>query len=59
MNRLGQFIAGLIGMALIGAFLIGLADSIHAMPFWVITVSVLVCALIDFYQSCVQRPRQD
>ncbi|MEM7121564.1 MAG: hypothetical protein AAF563_09835 [Pseudomonadota bacterium] len=48
-----NLITGIIGMALIGAFLIGLAISIGSIPFGVIVVGVLALALYEFYESAV------
>lgn len=59
MHKPGELVAGFIGVALIAAFLIGLANSIHATPFWFITSGVLALAVTDFYQSCIRPPRQD
>jgi hypothetical protein len=55
MERLDNLIAGTIGMALIIAFLIGLADSINAIPFWFITIGVLLLGLYNYYESCIKK----
>lgn len=59
MDRLDALIGGVIGMAIISAFLLGLAESIGAAPFWIITVGVLVLAFVDFYEECVRKPRNN
>ena len=44
-------IAGIIGLALFLAFAFGLAQSIGALPFFIIVSGVAVLALIDLWQS--------
>ena len=51
MDKLDNIIAGGIGAAILAAFLLGLAESIGALPFWIITVSVLVMCLFDYYEE--------
>ena len=48
-----NLITGVIGMALICAFLIGLAISIGSIPFGIIVAGVLALALYEFYESAV------
>ena len=56
-------IFGLIGVALIAAFVLGLAESISSgaagfwggLPFWVICFSVLVLILYDFWDTCFRK----
>ena len=55
MGKLDNLVAGTIGMALIIAFLIGLAESIGAVPFWAITIGVLALCLFDYYESCIKK----
>ena len=55
MDRIDNLIAGLIGLALIGAFALGLADSIGTIPFWLIVIFVLCLASADFIQSCLRN----
>jgi sterol desaturase/sphingolipid hydroxylase (fatty acid hydroxylase superfamily) len=53
-------IFGLIGAALVAAFVLGLAESISSgaagfwggLPFWVITVTVLLLVFYDYWHSC-------
>lgn len=59
MDRLDTLVAGTVGMLLITAFLIGLANSIHAVPFWIITLGVLVLALADYYEGCIRSKRNN
>lgn len=54
-----EVIAGFIGMALINAFLLGLANSISKTPFWVIVVIVLTGAWIAWYQDTVKNPEAE
>lgn len=51
-----EVIAGLIGMLLISAFLLGLANSISKTPFWIIVVLVLIGAWTAWFQDTVQNP---
>jgi hypothetical protein len=56
-------IFGLIALSLVGAFVFGLAESISAgaagfwggLPFWVITVAVVVLIAYDYWDSCLRR----
>lgn len=57
MDKLDALIGGVIGMVIIAAFLMGLAESINAVPFWIITLGVLILAFIDFYEECIRKPR--
>jgi hypothetical protein len=57
-------ISGLIGTVLIATFVLGLAHSISTgfagfwggLPFWVISLSILVLVVYDFWSSCL-RPK--
>ena len=55
MERLDNIIAGAIGVTLVGAFLLGLAESIGAIPFWFITVGVLCLCLVDYYEDGLKK----
>ncbi len=56
-------IFGLIGVALIAAFVLGLAESISSgaagfwggLPFWVICFSVLVLIFYDLWDTCFRK----
>jgi hypothetical protein len=48
---MGNLIGGVVGFGLLAVFVGGLAISIGAMPFFVITVIVLAMALVDVVQS--------
>ena len=56
-------IFGLIGVALIAAFVLGLAESISSgaagfwggLPFWVICIAVLVLIFYDFWDTCFRK----
>lgn len=48
-------LAGLVGMALISAFLLGLAESIGKPPFWAIVVIVLTMAWIAYYEEAIRK----
>ena len=54
-----ESIAGLIGILLLSAFLLGLANSIGKPPFWVIVIIVLTGAWIAWYQDTVKKPKED
>lgn len=55
-------ITGLIGLALVAVFVLGLAESISSgfagfwggFPFWVISLSVLALVVYDFWDSCLR-----
>ena len=55
---LDNLITGIIGMALVGAFLVGLAISIGSIPFGVIVLVILVLALYEFYEGAIQPLRR-
>ena len=54
---------GLIGVSLVTAFTLGLAESISAgaagfwggLPFWVICFAVLVLVFYDFWDACLRK----
>jgi len=56
-------IFGLIGVALIAAFILGLAESISSgaagfwggLPFWVICLVVLVLVFYDLWDTCFRK----
>ncbi len=56
-------IFGLIAVLLIGAFVLGLAQSISAgaagfwggLPFWVICFAVLALVFYDFWDTCLRK----
>ena len=56
-------ISGLVGLALVAVFVLGLAASISSgfagfwggMPFWLISLSVLVLVAYDYWDSCLRR----
>ena len=56
-------IFGLIGVTLVAAFVLGLAESISTgaagfwggLPFWVICFAVLVLVVYDFWDSCLRK----
>jgi len=55
-------ISGLIGLLIVGTFVLGLAYSISTgfagfwggMPFWVISISVLMLTVYDYWKSCLK-----
>ena len=56
-------ISGFIGVFLVAGFVLGLAESISSgfagfwggLPFWVITLSILVLVVYDFWNTCLRR----
>jgi len=56
-------ICGLIGLILVGSFVLGLAESISSgfagfwggLPFWVIALTVLAMVIYDFWDSCLRK----
>lgn len=56
-------ISGTVGSLLIATFVLGLADSISSgfagfwggLPFWVISLSVLVLTFYDLWDSCFRN----
>ena len=60
-------IFGLIGVTLIAAFVLGLAESISSgaagfwggLPFWVICLSVLTLIVYDYWDTCLRKKPSD
>ncbi len=60
-------ISGLIGVTVITAFVLGLAQSISSgaagfwggLPFWVICFAVLVLVFYDFWDTCFRKNPPD
>ncbi len=56
-------LSGLIGVALVAVFVLGLAESISSgaagfwggFPFWVICLAVLGLVFYDFWDSCFRK----
>ena len=56
-------IFGLIGVSLVAAFVLGLAESISSgaagfwggLPFWVICLAVLVLVVYDYWDTCLRK----
>ena len=56
-------ISGLIGVAVITVFVLGLAESISSgaagfwggLPFWIICFAVLTLVFYDFWDSCFRK----
>ncbi len=56
-------VSGLIGLALVAAFVLGLAESISSgaagfwggFPFWVICLTVLPLIIYDFWDTCFRK----
>ena len=60
-------IFGLIGVTLVAAFVLGLAESISSgaagfwggLPFWLICFTVLVLVFYDFWDTCLRKMPSD
>ena len=60
-----KVIVGLIATAMMITFIVGLAHSISTgfagfwggLPFWVISVSVLLMGAYDFWEDCVRKKK--
>ncbi len=58
-------ITGLIGLALLFTFILGLAHSISTgfagfwggLPFWVISIIVLSMVVYDYWDECIRKNR--
>jgi len=62
-----KIIVGLIATAMMITFIVGLAHSISTgfagfwggLPFWIISVAVLLMAAYDFLEECVLKKKKD
>ncbi len=62
-SRTAKLIVGLIATAILITFIVGLANSISTgfagfwggLPFWIISVSVLLMAVYNFWEDCVRK----
>ncbi len=62
-SRTAKMIVGLIATAILITFIVGLAHSISTgfagfwggLPFWIISVSVLLMAAYNFWEECVRK----
>jgi hypothetical protein len=54
-----NLIAGLVGVGLLCALLIGLAISIGSIPFGIIVIIVLTMAITEFWQSAMRDLRAE
>ena len=46
-----NLVTGVIAIGIFASFVIGLAESIHTWPFWVIVGIVVTMAVVDFWES--------
>ena len=64
-SRTAKLIVGLIATAIMITFIVGLAHSISTgfagfwggLPFWIISVSVLLMAAYNFWEDCVRKKK--
>jgi len=62
-DRTVDKISGLIGLLMVAVFVLGLAESITSgfagfwggLPFWVISLAVLVLVVYDYWSSCFRN----
>ena len=62
-----KMIVGLIATAMMITFIIGLAHSISTgfagfwggLPFWIISISVLLMAVYNYWEECVRKTRDN
>lgn len=52
-----QRAAAIIGMGILSAFLLGLAESIGKVPFWGIVIIVLSMAWYGVYEECFKKQK--
>jgi hypothetical protein len=63
MSNTTKIIVGLIATAMMSTFIIGLAHSISigfagfwgGLPFWVISISVLLMVVYNFWEECLRK----
>ena len=63
LTRMPKIIVGLIATGALVMFIVGLAHSISTgfagfwggLPFWVISIFVLLLAVYNFYEDCVRK----
>ena len=63
LSRATKIIVGLIATVMMITFIVGLAHSISTgfagfwggLPFWIISVAVLMMAVYDFWEECLQK----
>ncbi len=62
-----KIIVGLIATAMMITFIVGLAHSISTgfagfwggLPFWIISVAVLLMAVYDYWEECVRKKKDN
>ena len=63
LSRTTKLIVGLIATAMMITFVVGLAHSISTgfagfwggLPFWIISIAVLLMAVYNFWEECVRK----
>ena len=63
LSRTTKLIVGLIATAMMIAFIVGLAHSISTgfagfwggLPFWIISIAVLLMAVYNYWEECVRK----
>ena len=62
-SRTTKIIMGLIAIAMVITFIVGLAHSISTgfagfwggLPFWIISITVLLMAVYNYWEECVRK----
>ena len=60
-------ISGLVGTLMVAVFVLGLAEGISSgfagfwggLPFWVISLAVLLLVVYDYWSSCIRKHKQN
>ncbi|MDE0305980.1 MAG: hypothetical protein OXI87_14050 [Albidovulum sp.] len=67
LDKKTKLAAGLVAIAMVVAFVLGLAESISSgfagfwggLPFWIIALAVLALAVYDFWDECIRNWNKD
>ena len=67
LSKATKIIVGLIATMMMITFIVGLAHSISTgfagfwggLPFWIISVAVLLMAVYDFFEECVRKKKDN
>ena len=67
LSKTTKIIVGLIATAMLIAFIVGLAHSISTgfagfwggLPFWVISVAVLLMAVFNYWEDCLRKKKDN
>ena len=67
LSRATKIIVGLIATVMMITFIVGLAHSISTgfagfwggLPFWIISIAVLLMAVINYWEDCVRKKKDN